>query len=113
MGNNLLFSDHEAISRLAESGQFQLIELQAISGHRDTRMLLRYAHLCAGNLAKKMDSVAAERSTKDYLHRGRRRRVEKVVPIPALANVTARPPVPSPPTLPQNVVPFRGRMAGS
>ncbi|MCK6390465.1 MAG: site-specific integrase, partial [Azonexus sp.] len=31
---------HEAISRLAESGQFQLIELQTISGHRDTRMLL-------------------------------------------------------------------------
>lgn len=104
---------HEAISRLAESGLFQLIELQAISGHRDTRMLLRYAHLCAGNLAKKMDSVAAERSTKDYLHRGRRRRVEKVVPIPALANVNARPPAPSPPALPQNVVPFRGRMAGS
>lgn len=69
---------HEAISRLAESGHFQLIELQAISGHRDTRMLLRYAHLCSGNLARKMDGVAAERTTKDYIHRGRRRHVEKI-----------------------------------
>lgn len=59
---------HEAISRLAESGQFQLIELQAISGHRDTRMLLRYAHLCCGNLAEKMDTVAMERSSKEYFH---------------------------------------------
>ncbi len=35
----------ESISRLAESGQFQMIELQAISGHRDTRMLQRYAYV--------------------------------------------------------------------
>lgn len=76
---------HEAISRLAESGKFQLIELQAISGHRDTRMLLRYAHLCCGNLAQKMDDVAVERTTREYVHRGRRRRAEKVTliqPVP-------------------------------
>lgn len=73
---------HEAISRLAESGQFQLIELQAISGHRDTRMLLRYAHLGSGNLAKKMDAVAAERTTREYFHRGRRRRAETMTPLP-------------------------------
>lgn len=72
---------HESISRLAESGKFQLIELQAISGHRDTRMLLRYAHLCCGNLAEKMDDVAAERTTKEYVHKGRRRRVDTVVPV--------------------------------
>lgn len=65
---------HEAISRLAESGRFQLIELQAISGHRDTRMLLRYAHLCSGSLAEKMDEVLVG-SEKRYLHRGRRREV--------------------------------------
>ena len=35
---------HEAISRLAESGVFQLHELQAISGHRDLRCLTRYVH---------------------------------------------------------------------
>jgi integrase len=72
---------HEAISRLAESSEFQLIELQAISGHRDTRMLLRYAHLCSGNLADKMDNVASERTTKTYFHRGRRRHVESVEPV--------------------------------
>jgi len=69
---------HEAISRLAESGKFQLIELQAISGHRDMRMLQRYAHLCSGNLAEKMDSVL-EQTTKEYVHRGRRRKVVAVV----------------------------------
>lgn len=73
---DLTFHDlrHEAISRLAESGKFQLIELQAISGHRDMRMLQRYAHLCAGLLAAKMDDVRTK-ATKQYVHRGRRRTV--------------------------------------
>lgn len=65
---------HEAISRLAESGRFSLIELQAISGHRDMRMLQRYAHLCAGGLAAKMDEVRVG-TVKRYVHRGRRRTV--------------------------------------
>ncbi len=43
---------HEAVSRLAESGRFTLAELQVFSGHRDLRMLMRYAHLCASRLAK-------------------------------------------------------------
>jgi integrase len=63
---------HEAISRLAESGKFQLIDLQAISGHRDMRMLLRYTHLCTKMLAEKMDTVAHE-ALETYLHRGRTR----------------------------------------
>ena len=63
---------HEAISRLAESGKFQLIELQAISGRRDGRVLQRYAHLCAGSLAEKMYIVSGEHDT--YIDRGRRRR---------------------------------------
>lgn len=67
---------HEAISRLAESGQFQLIELQAISGHRDTRMLTRYAHLCSGKLSEKMDRLQVGTITQ-YLHRGRLRKVVK------------------------------------
>ncbi|BAL23459.1 putaive site-specific recombinase/integrase [Azoarcus sp. KH32C] len=66
---------HEAISRLAESERFGLLELQAISGHRDVRMLQRYAHLCAGSLATKMDEVRG--STTEYTHRGRRRTVFK------------------------------------
>lgn len=65
---------HEAISRFAESGRFSLLELQAISGHRDVRMLQRYAHLLAGNLAAKMDAIAGSTTT-SYVHRGRRRRV--------------------------------------
>jgi len=81
---------HEAISRLAESGRFQLIELQAISGHRDTRMLLRYAHLCCGNLAEKMNEVAQERTTKEYFHRGRRRKVDTVTSVlSSTSNVTS------------------------
>lgn len=72
--DDLHFHDlrHEAISRLAESGKFTLVDLQAISGHRDTRMLLRYAHLCATVLANKMDAIAFG-SVKNYVHRGRRR----------------------------------------
>lgn len=65
---------HEAISRFAESGLFSLLELQAISGHRDVRMLQRYAHLLAGNLAAKIDAIAGSTTT-SYVHRGRRRRV--------------------------------------
>jgi hypothetical protein len=65
---------HEATSRLAESGLFTLVELQAITGHRDTRMLLRYSHLCARKLAEKMDR-ANTGLVKEYIHRGRKRRV--------------------------------------
>lgn len=73
---------HESISRFAESGMFQMIELQAISGHRDTRMLLRYAHLCSGNLAKKMDNAVVERTTRQYAHRGRMRQSVSVQELP-------------------------------
>lgn len=43
---------HEAISRL--SPLFQAHELAAISGHRDTRMLMRYYHPNASDLAKRL-----------------------------------------------------------
>jgi len=74
--DDLHFHDlrHEATSRLAESGFFTLVELQAITGHRDTRMLLRYSHLCATKLAEKMDR-ARPGMVREYVHRGRRRRV--------------------------------------
>lgn len=87
---------HESISRLAETGMFQLIELQAISGHRDTRMLMRYAHLCSGNLAKKMDNAAVERTTNQYFHRGRMRKSESVHELPiAVPKPSATAPMPS------------------
>lgn len=67
-------------------------------------MLLRYAHLCCGSLAKKMDGVAAERTTKDYVHRGRRRRVETLVPVlQSKAKASASLEQPKSP-LPENVI---------
>jgi integrase len=68
---------HEAISAIAETGKFSLIDIQAISGHRDVRMLLRYSHLCATKLASRLDEVFAEESRKDVAarltHKGRTR----------------------------------------
>ncbi|AJX33777.1 site-specific integrase [Burkholderia oklahomensis] len=68
---------HEAISRVAEAGSntpggFSLVDLQAFSGHRDTRMLLRYAHLCAQSLAKRLDAAFGDKP-EDVAHRGIRR----------------------------------------
>jgi integrase len=56
---------HESLSRIAEAGHannqhFHLVDLQAISGHRDVRMLARYANLCAKHLAKRLDAVFAQ-----------------------------------------------------
>lgn len=45
---------HEAISRLFEKG-LTIPEVASISGHRDIRMLLRYAHADKTKLAKKLD----------------------------------------------------------
>ncbi|SDD96136.1 site-specific integrase [Paraburkholderia lycopersici] len=67
---------HEGISRVAETGLFSLVDLQAFSGHRDTRMLLRYAHLCTKQLADRLDAafgVKARQSDLTVVHRGRRR----------------------------------------
>lgn len=56
---------HEAISRVAEAGSrtpggFSLLDLQAFSGHRDPRMLLRYTHLTPTGLARRLDAAFAE-----------------------------------------------------
>lgn len=45
---------HEAISRFFEKG-LTVPEVASISGHRDIRMLLRYAHADREKLAKKLD----------------------------------------------------------
>ncbi|PLK49850.1 site-specific integrase [Uliginosibacterium sp. TH139] len=68
---------HEAISRVAEAGSstpggFSLVDLQHFSGHRDVRMLLRYAHLCTQSLAKRLDAAFASEEESD-VHHGRRR----------------------------------------
>ncbi len=43
---------HEATTRLAD--KFAMHELAKITGHRDTRMLLRYYHPSAEDLAKRL-----------------------------------------------------------
>lgn len=52
---NLRFHDmrHEATSRLFERG-LQLMEVSAITGHKDLTMLKKYTHLRAEDLAKKL-----------------------------------------------------------
>jgi integrase len=45
---------HEALSRLAERGDFNVLELAAISGHKSLSMLKRYTHIEAEKLAKKL-----------------------------------------------------------
>lgn len=54
--DGLTFHDlrHEALSRLAERGDFSLLELAAVSGHKTLQMLKRYTHLQAECLAKKL-----------------------------------------------------------
>ena len=52
---NLRFHDlrHEATSRFFEKG-LNVMEVAAITGHKDLRMLQRYTHLRAEDLAKKL-----------------------------------------------------------
>ena len=52
---NLHFHDlrHEATSRLFEKG-LNPVEVATITGHKDPRMLMRYTHLRAEDLARKL-----------------------------------------------------------
>jgi integrase len=52
---NLRFHDlrHEATTRLFEKG-LNIMEVASITGHKDLRMLRRYTHLKAEDLAKKL-----------------------------------------------------------
>lgn len=52
---DLRFHDlrHEATSRLVEKG-LEILEVATITGHKDLRMLKRYTHLKAENLARKL-----------------------------------------------------------
>lgn len=112
---------HEAISRVADAGGtlpggFSLVDLQAFSGHRDTRMLLRYTHLCMPSLAKRLDEAFADKS-QTVVHRGQRRLkkgaqlsmkdLANAQPIQSPALIVAS----EPQARPCNVVPFRPRAA--
>jgi integrase len=63
---------HEGISKVAETSKFSLVDLQKFSGHRDMRMLLRYAHLCTKHMAHKLDE-AFQGDDSSSTHRGRKR----------------------------------------
>lgn len=54
--DDLHFHDlrHEATSRFFESGNLELMEIASITRHKDLRMLKRYTHLKAKDLAKKL-----------------------------------------------------------
>ncbi len=111
---------HEAVSRVADAGGkmpggFSLVDLQGYSGHRDTRMLLRYTHLCMPSLAKRLDEAFADQ-TQTVVHRGQRRlkKGSKVTMkeltnavIPALAVLQAQ----QTDDLPANVLRFPDRRA--
>lgn len=45
---------HEALSRLAERGDFDVLEMAQVSGHKTLQMLKRYTHLRAERLAEKL-----------------------------------------------------------
>lgn len=82
---------HEAISRVAEAGSntpggFSLVDLQHFSGHRDVRMLLRYAHLCTQSLAKRLDAAFSDNNQTTTHHGVRRLRKGASV---TLANLVA------------------------
>jgi integrase len=58
---DLRFHDlrHEAISRFFEVG-LSVPEVRLISGHKDVRMLFRYTHLKAEDVAKKLSRLASD-----------------------------------------------------
>jgi len=116
---------HEAISRVADAGAqlpggISLVDLQAFSGHRDTRMLLRYTHLCTPSLAKRLDQAFADKA-QTTTHRGRRRlamgasvTMEDICNVDTAAQenapgtvATSQEPDVNVSPLPDNVVPFR------
>ncbi|PTD19176.1 site-specific integrase [Sphingomonas fennica] len=61
---------HEAISRFSEMG-LTTIELSVISGHRDPRMLFRYAHLRPSDIAKKLAGRSWQNEIADLSHPAR------------------------------------------
>lgn len=112
---------HEGISRAAESGLFiTVLDLQAYSGHRDTRSLSRYTHLCAGAIARLLD-VAEEKRLVKLGNKGRERRSSSdllwlggVAPATSATtppeDVPAAEPAPDVLSTPVNVFTFRPRL---
>ncbi len=53
--------EHEAVSRLVESGQLSDQQVAAISGHKSMQVLKRYTHLRAEDLVRALDKIGRER----------------------------------------------------
>jgi len=53
--------EHEAVSRLVESGQLTDQQVAAISGHKSMQMLKRYTHLRAEDLVNALDNIGQSR----------------------------------------------------
>jgi integrase len=69
---------HEAVSDLCEVARaagkpFSPLELATFTGHRELRSLARYANLCAGELAKRIDEAYAEAKRLGLSRKGRAR----------------------------------------
>lgn len=66
---NLHFHDlrHEAISRLFENTDLDVMEIRAITGHKTMQMLARYTHLRTAHLA---DRLAGAKRVKDEAEKG-------------------------------------------
>jgi integrase len=67
---DLRFHDlrHEAISRFFEHG-LSMPEVSAISGHKDPRMLMRYTHLRAEDIAGKLGDICSPELRDDQKHK--------------------------------------------
>ncbi|WP_394672143.1 site-specific integrase [Limnobacter sp.] len=48
---------HEGISRLAERGDFSVLDMAAVSGHKTLTMLSRYTHLSSEKLANRLETA--------------------------------------------------------
>ena len=57
---------HSIIARFFEHG-LTVPEVIAISGHRDPRMLMRYTHLKAENIAEKLQDMKVPAASKEGL----------------------------------------------
>jgi integrase len=53
---------HEAISRLFENTDLDLMEIQKITGHKTLQMLLRYTHLRTARLADRLAGAKKQAS---------------------------------------------------
>ncbi len=73
---NLHFHDlrHEAVSRLFELGTLDIMEVAAISGHKNLAMLKRYTHLKAQRLVRKLEGNK---------HKGKQAVLDHLIPYPA------------------------------